>query len=333
MKALKIKAEGLQEFLRRLMAKHEIYIPKGLGFERSTNPAEFELPQRNTQRTIKELFFPPYEPLLRYRLGRSVEIEEPLQGDKIPTRIIFGTRPCDALGVELIGRVFLEEPVDEFFKERLEKTHIVSFVCAKPDKACFCTSLHEGPIETRGSDFLFIPYDEGFLVEVVTERGAELLEDFPFDEASDEELRGIRESYKAKVNKALADVSSLPKQLQFDNPRWRDAAPGCIDCGICTFLCPTCHCFDIQDEGRRTLGERVRIWDSCMFYDFTKMAVGQPRPEHYRRYRQRLMHKFKYFPEAFGELLCTGCGRCIRHCPVGINLIEVLDYLRGGTDG
>jgi len=216
----------------------------------------------------------------------------------------------------------------------------VSFACEEPDEQCFCTSIHEGPAETRGSDLLFIPHDGTFFIKVVTERGAGLLEGFSLelDEASDEELReldGVLAGYKAKVKKTLADARSLPEQLEFDNPRWRDAAPACIGCGICTFLCPTCYCFDIQDEGDRREGERVRLWDSCLFYDFTKMAAGQPRPEHYRRYRQRLMHKFKYYPELFGELLCTGCGRCIRYCPMGIDLVEVLDYVRarGGRDG
>ena len=340
MKVLKIGAEGLEELLRGLMADYEVYIPRGLGFTRAGDPAEFELPRGNTRRSIKELLFPPCEPLVRYHPGSSPKIEDPLQeiDHKDKGRIVFGARPCDALGVELIKRVFLEEPQDGFFKERLEKTYIVSFACEEPDEQCFCTSIHEGPAERRGSDLLLVPRNEIFFIEVVTERGARLLEGFSLEEAGDEDLKEldeVLEGYKAKVKKALADAHSLPEQLRFDNPRWRDAAPACIDCGICTFLCPTCYCFDIQDEGDRRSGMRVRLWDSCMFYDFTKMAVGQPRPEHYRRYRQRLMHKFKYFPELFGELLCTGCGRCIRHCPMGIDLVEVLDYVRGqgGADG
>lgn len=333
MKVLKIGAERLPELLQRLMAEHEVYIPKGLGFTRAGDPAELALPQGNTKRSIKELLFPPCEPLLRYRLGQSLEVEDPLQEIDHKSRIVFGTRPCDALGMELIGRVFLEEPEDELFKERLEKTYILSFACEEPDEQCFCTSIHEGPAETRGSDLLFVPHNGMFFVIIATERGAQLLEGFSLDEASDEELKELDEvlaGYKAKVKKALADAHSLPAQLQFESPRWRDAAPACIGCGICTFLCPTCYCFDIQDEGDRREGERLRIWDGCLFYDFTKMAVGQPRPEHYRRYRQRLMHKFKYFPELFGELLCTGCGRCIRHCPMGIDLVEVLERVRGG---
>jgi NAD-dependent dihydropyrimidine dehydrogenase PreA subunit len=122
----------------------------------------------------------------------------------------------------------------------------------------------------------------------------------------------------------VPDLTRLDIEIDFDDPVWETLAQACVDCGVCTYLCPTCYCFDILDEGDLERGERVRLWDACMFDAFTRMQDRQPRSAHYRRYRQRIMHKFQYYPENHSRVLCVGCGRCIRHCPVSIDLRAVL---------
>jgi ferredoxin len=150
------------------------------------------------------------------------------------------------------------------------------------------------------------------------------------DPSHDQERRLFEERAQAKIENHV-EVTDLHERLDFEDPVWETIAQQCVDCGICTFLCPTCHCFDIQDEGSAVKGERVRLWDACMFYNYTKAHAGQPRPQHYRRYRQRIMHKFRYYPENFGRTLCVGCGRCIEHCPASIDLRAVLR--RASTSG
>ena len=99
----------------------------------------------------------------------------------------------------------------------------------------------------------------------------------------------------------------------------------CLACGACSFLCPTCHCFDIQDEVTAEGGVRFRCWDTCQFGEFTRMGAGHnPRPTQKERVRQRVSHKFKYLVEEFGRLGCTGCGRCVEACPVNIDIRSVL---------
>jgi len=110
---------------------------------------------------------------------------------------------------------------------------------------------------------------------------------------------------------------------------WPQIAEACINCGACTFLCPTCYCFDIQDEVAGTKGVRLRYWDSCMFPLFTLHASGHnPRGQKMQRVRNRFMHKFKYFPDRFGPVSCVGCGRCVKDCPVNIDIREVISLMQ-----
>ena len=111
----------------------------------------------------------------------------------------------------------------------------------------------------------------------------------------------------------------------FEDPLWEEKAFRCIGCGTCTFLCPTCHCFDIQDESVFDGGSRLKNWDGCQFSLFTLHTSGHnPRDTQPKRYRQRIIHKYAIYPEKFGKVLCTGCGRCVAHCPVNLSLYDVV---------
>ena len=120
---------------------------------------------------------------------------------------------------------------------------------------------------------------------------------------------------------------------QFEDPLWESIADICVGCGACAFICPACHCFDINDEGTADQGTRRKHWDACGFSKFTNHASGHnPRDIQNKRYRNRIMHKFKYYDDKFGKTLCTGCGRCIRACPVGIDIADILTTINDKAD-
>ena len=114
----------------------------------------------------------------------------------------------------------------------------------------------------------------------------------------------------------------------FDSPKWAGLSEACLGCGTCTFVCPTCQCYDIRDFNTGHGIQRFRCWDSCMYSDFTRMAHGNPRLTQLERFRQRFMHKLVYFPSNNdGEYGCVGCGRCLSKCPISMNIVKVIKTL------
>lgn len=294
------------------------------------------------RRSLKEFFLPASEVLLRYRQGKS-EVEIAEVRTSFSPRVILGARPCDAAGIEVLDRVMGWDYRDELWFGRREATTIVSLACAGVDASCFCTAVGLAPDSTQGSDVLLVPVDDGYLAQAVTAKGEALLNREPMQATADEHdptsakdsRCGAPSLPKIAREKMPANVPPLPATMpewlatHFNDSFWNSIALRCHGCGACASICPTCHCFDIVDEHESYKeGVRRRNWDSCQTGKFTLHASNyNPRKTQMERFRQRVMHKFSVYPRRFGALLCTGCGRCARACPAGMNLPEVLGQL------
>jgi formate hydrogenlyase subunit 6/NADH:ubiquinone oxidoreductase subunit I len=294
-----------------------------LNFAEVKTPEHVALDYIQTRSSAKLAAFPPYEPLLRYKFnGKDVE-QQPAEPDKRPT-VLFGAHPCDAASFATLKAVFTWDSPDAQFETRLANLTIIGLACTKADAYCFCTSVGGSPGDTRGSDMLLTPLDaERFLVEVLTPKGQAVVAAAPqlFTPAGNE----TKDKVLAKVAPRFS-ADKLKEKLPAafgNNAVWVEQSLRCLGCGACAFVCPTCSCFDIQDERNREGGTRLRCWDSCGFSLFTLHASGHnPRHVQSERWRQRVMHKFSYQPERLGVLGCVGCGRCSRTCPVDMNLAE-----------
>jgi ferredoxin len=299
------------------------------------------------RRSLKEFFLPVSEVLLRYRLEKDdVAIEE--VPTEFPPRVILGAKPCDAAGVEVLDRVMGWDYRDEPWFGRRAATTIVSLACEGVDGVCFCGAVGLSPDATRGADALLVPAEGGFVAEAITEKGDALLGARRFAQG---EMPAQAQAARAAAREEVAGhlPGSIPAEPQpagfhdwlgerFDHPAFEDVARRCHGCGACASVCPTCHCFDIVDEPEGLdRGARRRNWDSCATCKFTLHASGHnPRATQNERFRQRVMHKFSIYPRRFGETLCTGCGRCVRACPAGMDLPELLGRLfreAGGEGG
>jgi ferredoxin len=279
-------------------------------------------------RPLKEVVFPPSEPLLRWKQNKSsIEIEE------VPTvfkeTVVVGARPCDAAALDIVDKVMGWDYRDELWFGRREAVTILSLACSDCDDACFCTAVGLSPESTRGTDAILKLSGDGYVAEFLTPKGRKLLDRYTerFTETNEEAPScGLEGELQSNLR---ADPAGIRNWLEthFDDSYWNDVALRCHGCSACAFVCPTCHCFDIVDESEGIdRGTRRRNWDACQPALFTLHASGHnPRSDQAARFRQRIMHKFYIYPARFGDVLCTGCGRCIRACPAGMDLIGILD--------
>ncbi len=242
--------------------------------------------------------------------------------------MVSGPVPCDAKAISLLDNVF-EAPdyKDVYYTNKREDTIIIGLRCNLPLSSCFCTSFSIEPFSRDGMDLLLVDIGEEYVVDVLTEKGEQILTE-DFTGATDEQLK-LAEEIKDKAVKKIkskVEIKGAKEKLDkmFETTFWDGLSEKCLRCGVCAYLCPTCHCFDIVDEAVDSQG-RVRNWDSCMFSLFTLEASGHnPRPTGKERMRQRIMHKFNYFVENYKEPACVGCGRCVINCPVNIDVRRVL---------
>jgi len=286
-------------------------------------PAQVAQDYVQTILSAKEIVFPKVERLLSYKTEcGQVELHDP--EPKARPTVLFGVRPCEAKAFAALDAVFNWDYRDKFFNARLEQMAIIGVSCLKADEACFCTSVGGGPSDAQGSDILLTPIEGGYLAEVLTEKGRAIQALVPGAFAPG---NGVdKAAAAAKIEKAF-DQPALTAKLpgMFDSELWEDQALRCIGCGACAFVCPTCVCFDMQEEADPKQGQRLRCWDSCGFSMFTLHASGHnPRETQSARWRQRIYHKFSTYPERYQMLGCVGCGKCTRACPVDMNLKEHL---------
>ena len=318
--------KNLKEALRLLSEQGEVYIPGEVSgvsrFVLWQSGAE-ELPEDyvNTQLPPKDILFPNTEKMYAYKTGDG-EITGAEQSKK---QVIFGIRPCDMRAIECMDKVFLEKSyTDSFYSDKREKSVLIAIGCTVPCKTCFCDSMGLDLSSAPAADMLIFDKGEAYEVSPQTDKG----------QAVADLWSGLLTKAKtAKTAKAKCELKAkmgdkLPEKLaaMFEHPIWDEAGRACIGCGTCTYVCPTCYCFDIGLDNRGSEGVAFRCWDSCMFSDYTAMAGGHnPRPTKKERVRNRYMHKLSYFNERYGMTLCVGCGRCVDKCPSNMDITEFID--------
>ena len=318
---------------------------------------EVVLGGENTTLPPKDILFPCTEKMYNYKLGKSIEIKEVVDNT---SQVIFGIRPCDARSIYLMDKVFFEKGyVDSFYKRKRENTVLFAYGCDTVCRTCFCDSMGLDPSDAPNADVMMHDAGDALVLEAYTEAGKTVLEKIgeyltegntcdAVDEsagaageiqesaagndvfAGDNALNG-ETSTSVKVVECELKVNAtpnLPEKLgkMFEHPIWDEVTRACLGCATCTYVCPTCYCFDIDSDNHGAEGTKYRCWDSCMFSDYSRMAGGHnPRPTKKERVRNRYMHKLSFFHDRYGEMLCVGCGRCVEKCPAHMDITTFID--------
>lgn len=340
----KIKLSNATALFEKIAETKSLYVPTKCEHSvefRKFGEGEFTTDYVNSGRSVKDFYFPQSENLVDFKLeGKNIEIVPANDEDLNEKYVVFGVRACDAQSTKILDRVFLSNPVDSFYKTRRENGIIITLACTKPAETCFCTAFGIDPTEP-GADASAWISGEYLYIECNTEKAADLYAaiDAVCENADADELADTKNNTKKILEKLpLADVpldKISEKELKelFYSDKWQSMSEACLGCGTCTYVCPTCQCYDIREFDTGHGIKRFRCWDSCMYSDFTKMAHGNPRLTQTERFRQRFMHKLVYYPNNNeGIFGCVGCGRCVAACPVSKNIAGVIRELAKGDN-
>ena len=333
----KIAKENLTALFQKIAADQELYLPvKTAGqvnFGVWSEDAEVDLDTLKSVKSPKDVFFPQSENLYTcVKDGKKISIEPECLKEQ--DFVVFGMKACDIKGIEVLDKVFLADPIDTFYAARREHGIIVAMACHEPEETCFCKVFGVDASDPV-ADVAVWMIDEELCWKPITEKGEALT-------GKVAELLTLDESVAAKVEEEKEKIREIIEKLpysnlsldgwngevlmqKFESPVWDELYKPCLACGTCTFVCPTCQCYDIKDYDTGHGVKRYRCWDSCMYSDFTMMAHGNNRNSQKERFRQRFMHKLVYFPaNNDGMYSCVGCGRCVEKCPSALNIVKVV---------
>jgi ferredoxin len=324
-------------YLNRLAEKFEVHVPvstEGISlFAPYQESLELDFAS-HPRLSAKSFFLPQREVMLQHDDSSAAYALE--QGTSDSNRLLFGVKPCDARAIEINARLLANDSgqaaaEDIFFKKRVDTTVLVGYGCDQPGAGCFCSSTGGGPFDQTGLDALITDIGDRLVITLFEDRPkSQKLIDKDLTEVADSEAHAAAAGIAEDTEKKLSAMEGLVKPEArdselFELALWEETAERCVNCGICTYLCPTCTCFDMIDEASGGCTTQSRCWDSCMFGLFTLHASGHnPRPGRKERVRQRFMHKLSYFPDRYdGTVGCVGCGRCVIYCPVNIDIREI----------
>lgn len=310
----------------------------------------------------KSVVLPPRETLLVFDRSDGRFHAAP-QFDATPTALV-GVHPCDLHGIRLLDEVFSGNHRDDHYAVRRANLFIVGIDCPAPCSAgCFCRDTHTNDAES-GFDVMLYPLsaspappdsggrsdgddasasDGRYGVVFGSEAGRAWLKNGDNLALADRDAVRHFDSYLAAKHRAFRRALKTPwKEVpdllnrSYDSLVWQGTAQRCYSCGSCNLVCPTCYCFDIQDENNLALdgGKRERTWDACMLRDFAVVAGGHNfRPDAAQRLRHRIFRKGAWIQRRAGLSGCVGCGRCTRACTAHISIVDILNQLAEDDSG
>ncbi len=359
-----ISKENTKNWLEKLDAKNDVFLPvqdlqeARIGFldykefkklvQQSKESPEKRYVINHREKTAlspKYIFFPETEKLFDFEYLKDIENPEKVElrlgaAEKTESSgriILFGLKPCDAEGISRLDRVFGEgDKKDNYYMEKRKNSLLISIGCNTPFPDCFCTLVGGSPFNFENADIGMVEVNDGYAIVKISDDAKDLISENReyFDKdidktAIEEEIEKIIKSSAEKIGHTWEDLprEEISKIMDesIGSGIWDQITKKCISCGACTYVCPTCYCFNIRDEQKGLQGQRYRSWDYCMNSYYTLEASGHnPRPDKSLRYRNKVNCKYNYNIKRHGHIYCVGCGRCIEVCPVSMDIREAV---------
>ena len=325
----RLEKKDLGAFIENLSRQMEVIAPvktpAGHVFKALSNPKQADLSYGNTAYSSKRFFLPSVQPLLEYPLEGEKSFKS-LAGSGQAKRILLGARQCELHAINENDEFFLSrKPSDPHYKALRENTLIAVLQCKKAaNEYCFCTSLGFDVVP-ENHDLLLQDEGDFYVVSSGSIAGDDII-----SKAKLSKFEGKPSKPDIRCGTVLVKGAAASLDKAFSDPIWDATAARCISCGACTLACPTCWCFDTQDQNEIGLKKtaRLRVWDSCQFLEFCRVGgdfcFRRPRGS---RVRHRVFHKFQYSIERFGKPTCVGCGRCLPVCLTKINPVDIMNQL------
>ena len=337
MKIQKLAKDKMDLFAAVVQQFGEVHAPVeqngSFVFKRLSRWSEARLDYTRTILPLKKYFVPPQETLFRYEQEKGYI---PVRDGLNQRIVLFGMHACDIYALNVLDMVFAGKYPDPYYQTRRKNISIIGIDCI-PDAHCFCRSMR-ADFADRGFDLFFYDIGDHYLTFIGGSRGDDMVQAARslFVPVVPEDVETYKQLSQEKRRKFQIDVDirDLTEifELQYQSDIWDALGEKCLCCGACSMVCPTCYCFDVRDVVDFVSGasERMRTWDSCLFPSHARVAGG----ENFRRTRAgrikyRYYHKQRGFVAEYGRPSCVGCGRCISACPVGIDIVEVINQLQG----
>ncbi len=333
----KITKADFTDLIEKVIASQKVYAPQAKGdkydFAPLTSAGDMKLDYDVTLQPPKKYFIPPVETLLTFEVGGGYQSQ--FDEEKF---VLLGVHPYDMVAINQIDKLFSDGHFDNHYMNRRTNATIIALDVVNASKNVFASEIGTATVK-QGYDLLLTDIGDAYIAEAATEKGAALLAGANAADATDDDLakkQKVQSDNELSLSKHLlkCPASDLPKLLEkaYDHPVWEEQAETCFACGSCNQVCPTCYCFNVQDDVNWDMktGERKRAWDGCMLDGFTKCAPDHEfRKNRADRFRHRLFRKGKYVPYKLGgEIACVGCGRCVGAClPDIANPVNVYNRL------
>ncbi|MBQ8663790.1 MAG: 4Fe-4S dicluster domain-containing protein [Eubacterium sp.] len=318
MKAIKLTKQELLDQIASHMDAYDVMAPVmvdgKLSYQIITDAEQIVFTDQLPVGSAKEAVFPRVEALMKFEKNKVSVVQ------KIKPILLIGAKPCDLATMPVLDVIFSDQRwqlEDPFYDNRRKALTIVGMGCQEKKKGCFCDIRGIDRSYSDKCDGFLREIEDGFIYEAISDKATPLF----FGD-------NVEAPEQGPAPEATLQITAGEEEL-FDKMPWEEYTLGCIGCGTCTYVCPTCHCFVLQDGEKNEKVVRSRLWDSCMYPKFTLHGGGHnPRSSKWARFRQRVLHKYVYVRDNFQMTACTGCGRCIRSCPGGINIRRAVEDIQ-----